>query len=130
MGNYFSKNLKYLREKRHLSQNKLAEQVGVNQTTIARWETEEITPSINNVEQIASTLNISLPDLLIYDLQQENSIPKNEYDEQIEKFATENGIQVFIDKNAPLTANDVVEVNKKIMEIMQEQENKKNKESK
>ena len=46
MANYFASNLKYLREKQGLSQNKLAEKVGVNQTTIARWETEEIKPSM------------------------------------------------------------------------------------
>lgn len=74
MANYFASNLKYLREKRGLSQNKLAEKVGVNQTTIARWETEEIKPSIDNVEQIASALNVSLPDLLITNLKFDNGI--------------------------------------------------------
>ena len=72
MANYFASNLKYLREKQGLSQNKLAEKVGVNQTTIARWETEEIKPSIDNVEQIASALNVSLPDLLITNLKFDN----------------------------------------------------------
>ncbi len=43
MSNYFSKNLKFLREKRNLSQNKLAEIIGVNQTTIARWEDDNRT---------------------------------------------------------------------------------------
>lgn len=37
---YFSKNLKYLRTKNNLSQNKLAKKLNVNQTTIARWEDE------------------------------------------------------------------------------------------
>lgn len=74
MANYFASNLKFLREKQGLSQNKLAEKVGVNQTTIARWETEEIKPSIDNVEQIASALNVSLPDLLITNLKFDNGI--------------------------------------------------------
>lgn len=74
MANYFASNLKFLREKKGLSQNKLAEKVGVNQTTIARWETEEIKPSIDNVEQIASALNVSLPDLLITNLKFDNGI--------------------------------------------------------
>lgn len=72
MAIYFASNLKYLREHQGLSQNKLAEKVGVNQTTIARWETEEIKPSIDNVEQIASALNVSLPDLLITNLKFDN----------------------------------------------------------
>lgn len=81
MPNFFSSNLKFLREKKGLSQNKLAEKVGVNQTTIARWETEEIKPSIDNVEQIANALNIGLPELLISDLRFDNAdivdIPSN-----------------------------------------------------
>lgn len=75
MGNLFSKNLKYLRESKGISRNKLGEMVGVNQTTIGRWETNEITPSIDNVEEVASVLNIPLPDLLIKDL----TNPENSY---------------------------------------------------
>ena len=72
MGNKFSKNLKFLREKKGISKNKLGELVGVNQTTIGRWENEEITPSIDNVEEVARVLNIDLPDLLIKDLSFDN----------------------------------------------------------
>lgn len=75
MGNYFSKNLKFLRENQNISKNKLGEMVGVNQTTIGRWETNEITPSIDNVEEVAKALNVELPDLLIKDLSFDNAIP-------------------------------------------------------
>ncbi len=75
MGNYFSKNLKFLRENKNISKNKLGEMVGVNQTTIGRWETNEITPSIDNVEEVAKALNVELPDLLIKDLSFDNATP-------------------------------------------------------
>ena len=75
MGNYFSKNLKFLRENQNISKNKLGEMVGVNQTTIGRWESNEITPSIDNVEEVAKVLNVELPDLLIKDLSFDNAIP-------------------------------------------------------
>lgn len=73
MGNNFSKNLKYLRERNKISQNKMSELVGVNQTTIGRWETEEMTPSIDNVEEVARVLKVPLPDLLIKDLSFDNA---------------------------------------------------------
>lgn len=73
MPNFFSSNLKFLRENKGISQNKLGSMVGVNQTTIARWETKEINPSIDNVEQIANALNVNLPDLLITDLRFDNA---------------------------------------------------------
>lgn len=68
MSNLFSKNLKYLRERKHISKSKLGEMVGVNQSTIGRWENGEMTPSIDNVEEVAKALHIDLPDLLIKDL--------------------------------------------------------------
>lgn len=73
MSNLFSKNLKYLRESKGISKNKLGEMVGVNQTTIGRWETNEIKPSIDNVEEVAKALNVNLPDLLINDLEFDNA---------------------------------------------------------
>ena len=68
MSNYFSKNLKYLRESRNLSQNKLADMIGVNQTTIARWEDDNRTPNLDNAIDVSKILNIPLPDLIGRDL--------------------------------------------------------------
>ena len=75
--NYFSNNVKYLREQKKLSQNKLAELTNVNQTTIARWENEEITPSLANVLDLADVLNVTVADLTGKDLAKES----NTYDE-------------------------------------------------
>lgn len=69
----FSKNLKFLREQKKLSQNKLAELSNVNQTTIARWETEEISPSLDNVYDLSLALNVSISDLTGTDLTKESS---------------------------------------------------------
>ena len=68
MGNYFSTNLKYIREQKGLSQNKLANMIGVNQTTIARWEDDNRIPTIDNAVDISEKLNIPLPELLGKDL--------------------------------------------------------------
>lgn len=75
MGNYFSKNLKFLRENKGISKNKLGEMVGVNQSTIGRWEANEMAPSIDNVEEVANALNVPLPDMLIQDLTFDNAKP-------------------------------------------------------
>ena len=63
MTNFFNSNLKYVREKKGLSKNKLGELVGVNQSTIGRWENKEITPSIDNVIDLMNALNIPLSEL-------------------------------------------------------------------
>ena len=59
----FSSNLKFLREEKKLSQNKLAELTGVNQTTIARWENEEISPSLDNIYDLANALQVNIATL-------------------------------------------------------------------
>ena len=63
MTNFFNSNLKYVREQKGLSKNKLGELVGVNQSTIGRWENKEITPSIDNVIDLMNALNIPLSEL-------------------------------------------------------------------
>lgn len=73
MGNNFSKNLEYIRKKRGISQERLGELVGVNQTTIARWEKKEISPSIDNLDDVAKALQVTLPDLLIKDFTEKNN---------------------------------------------------------
>ena len=64
----FSNNLKFLREQKKLSQNKLAELANINQTTIARWESEEVSPSLDNIYDVANVLNVSIADLTGKDL--------------------------------------------------------------
>ncbi len=72
MAEYFSTNLKYLREQKGLSQNKLGNMIGVNQTTIARWEDDNRVPTIDNAIDVANALNVPLPDLLGKDLRFDN----------------------------------------------------------
>lgn len=72
MAEYFSTNLKHLREKKGLSQNKLGNMIGVNQTTIARWEDDNRVPTIDNAIDVANALNVPLPDLLGKDLRFDN----------------------------------------------------------
>ena len=74
----FSKNLKFLREQKKLSQNKLAELSNVNQTTIARWESEEISPSLDNIYDLSLALNVPIADLTGKDLTMLASMEKIE----------------------------------------------------
>ena len=70
--NYFSSNLKYLRTLKKLSQNKLAELANVNQTTIMRWESGDMSPSLDNIYDVSKALNIDVADLTGKNLQDNN----------------------------------------------------------
>ena len=39
---YFSKNLKYLRKENNISRSELADKLKINQSTIARWENDNM----------------------------------------------------------------------------------------
>lgn len=93
MSNYFSKNLKHLREERNLSQNKLAEMIGVNQTTVARWEDDNRTPNLDNAIDVSTALNIPLPDLIGKDLSNKSAtdiFPKT--DDDFKRILRDKGI--------------------------------------
>ncbi len=118
--NYSVSNIKYIRKKKNLSQAKLGEMIGVSQPTINRWENKSDSPTIDNLLKFCDVFNIWLGDLVCKDLSVEN----NEYDKQIEQLSTDNGIKIIIDKNAPLTAENVLEVQKVLSEVLEEQNKK------
>ncbi len=70
--NYITSNLKYIRKKLKLSQNKFGKLLNVNQTTIARWEDENRKPSIDKSIEISAILNISLDELTGIDFNKTN----------------------------------------------------------
>ena len=58
------KNLQKLRKQKNLTQEALAETVGVARQTIAKWETEESTPDLELAGRLATALDVSLDDLV------------------------------------------------------------------
>ena len=58
------KNLQKLRKRINLTQEALAEKVGVARQTVAKWETEESTPDLEMSGKLAAVLEVSLDDLV------------------------------------------------------------------
>ena len=52
-----------LRKKNNLSQEELAEKVGVTRQTISKWELEETAPDINHAKTLSKIFNVSLDEL-------------------------------------------------------------------
>lgn len=125
MSDFFSKNLKYIREKKGLSQTKLAEKIGVNQTTIARWEDDNRVPTIDNAVDVSNVLNIPLPDLLGKDLRLNNDISENKYDNKLKELETSTGVKISYSSDKPLTQEDYLAINQLVLDEMKLQEDKK-----
>ncbi len=60
----FSEKLKTIRKKAGMSQEKLAEKIGVSRQAITKWETDSGIPDIDNMMALSSLFNISLDELL------------------------------------------------------------------
>jgi len=53
-----------LRKQHNLSQEQLAERVGVSRQSISKWELGEATPDLNNIVRLSEVLNVSTDYLL------------------------------------------------------------------
>ncbi len=68
-------NLLTLRKLRQLSQEAVAEQVGVSRQALAKWESGETVPDIEKCTRLAQLYDVSLDDLVSYSAQKENGLP-------------------------------------------------------
>ncbi len=72
-------NITVLRKEAGMSQEALAEAVGVSRQTIAKWETGESVPDVLHCDRIADVFEISLDDLIHMDLRQSPAVPKGKF---------------------------------------------------
>ncbi len=59
----FGAKLRAARDKAGLTQQQLADRVGINRVVLARWETDAREPSIGSVLALAEALGITLDEL-------------------------------------------------------------------
>ena len=61
---YLGSRIRQARDRAGLTQEQLAERIGVSRTAIARYESGEIEPKLHNLAAIAVALNVSCDELL------------------------------------------------------------------
>ena len=62
-------NIMFLRKSRQLTQEELAERVGVSRQAVAKWENGETVPDLRSCCAMAETFGVTLDDLVHYDPQ-------------------------------------------------------------
>ena len=83
MAEFLNNNIKYLRNTKGISQQGLADKVGIDRSTVSRIENNEIETTIDNAIKIADALGVTLYDLVGRDLSKPNNtdtIPKTDSD--------------------------------------------------
>ena len=61
-----ARNILNLRKAANLTQEQIAERIGVARQTIAKWENGDSVPDIDSCSRIADMFNVSLDDLVNY----------------------------------------------------------------
>lgn len=94
MAEFLNNNIKYLRNKNGLSQQGLADKIGIDRSTVSRIENNEIETTIDNAIKIAEALNVPLYDLVGRDLRltNTNTPPIEEKHEEYKKILKEKGL--------------------------------------
>lgn len=85
MNNFFSKNIQYLRKKRNMERQELADRLGVGLSTVACWENGLRTPNMEMLGKIIQLFNID-KDIVTKDITTDNEIQvSNENASEIDK---------------------------------------------
>ena len=71
----FKDNLVQLRKFRNMTQEDIAEMVGVSRQTIAKWEAGETAPDLEKARILAEVLEVSLDDLTNYEPRESLGLP-------------------------------------------------------
>lgn len=80
MNNMISSNLRYLRDKNEMTQEQLAEKLGVSRQTVAKWENGESLPDIEKCAVVATMFCVSIDSLILCNLNEETEICDAEAD--------------------------------------------------
>ncbi|MCR5267315.1 MAG: helix-turn-helix domain-containing protein [Lachnospiraceae bacterium] len=70
----FADNLIQLRKMNHLSQEELADKIGVSRQTLSKYETGESLPDIEKCRQLADVFSVTVDDLISYETNAEESM--------------------------------------------------------
>lgn len=88
MNSNFADNLKKIRKYNNLSQEQLAEQLGVSRQSVSKWESAQAYPEMDKVIQICKMFNLNIDELLNQNLQEvkEKKEEKNNINKYIDDF--------------------------------------------
>ena len=64
MNNKFSENLKKIRKDNNLSQEQLADELGVSRQAISKWESAVAYPEMDKIITLCDRFNLNIDDLL------------------------------------------------------------------
>lgn len=103
MNNKFSENLKKIRKEHNLSQEQLADEIGVSRQAISKWESKVAYPEMDKILILCDKFDLSIDDLLHKDIkevkgEEESKKKISKYIDDFLKFITDT-INLFSNMN-------------------------------
>lgn len=92
----FSLNFQLLRKRANLSQEDVAEKLGVSRQAVSKWETGEAVPDTEKLIMIGELFDCSIDSLIKGELKENNSSEKNLYNSFMNKFSKGIALGVFL----------------------------------
>ena len=94
MDNKFSENLKKIRKEHNLSQEQLADELGVSRQAISKWESSQAYPEMDKIIALCNKFDLNIDDLLHRDIkevksEEESKKSINKYIDDFLKFITD-----------------------------------------
>ena len=74
----FADNLKKIRKRKNISQEELAEKVGVSRQSVSKWETSEAYPEMNNILELCKIFHCNIGELV-----NDNMVDLDSLDEEV-----------------------------------------------
>ena len=72
-----AENLKKIRKENNLSQEQLAEKLGVSRQSVSKWEAGQAYPEMDKVLQICKLFNLNMDELFNQDVKEVNEVKES-----------------------------------------------------
>ena len=98
---HFSENLTKLRKEKRITQEQLADFIGVTKASVSKWETKQTMPDISLLPQLAAFFDVSIDELIGYEAGLSKEQIQKYYMDLCMEFSTED-FDVVMDKTRRL----------------------------
>lgn len=98
---YISKNIKFLRNQKNVSQRKMAQDIGIGRSSLIKWENEVSIPDVYDIARMMEYFNVENEDIIYTDI--EEKYKENQKLLSLRTFLLENELA---DKNDEINMKD------------------------
>ena len=113
--NFTNINVKFLREQKNIPQAKLAEDLNIDQSTLAKWENNTRQITLEWAIKLAEYFNVFVGDFISRDLRIIEEKKQNYYSDKVKQLETTTGVKISYSTEKELTQEDYLAINELVL---------------